>query len=57
MMDNLLFKYFCDLCKIYTSIKYCVIFVYILRFVSSFANVTMIIESHNSVNEISKCFV
>lgn len=42
-IDNLLSKYFNDLCELYACIKYLVITMYIFRFVSYFSNVTMIV--------------
>lgn len=48
-MDNQLFKYFCDLYEIDTR--------NIFGFVLKFTDINTTVESHNSTNEISKCFI
>lgn len=56
-MNDCVFKYFSDPCKIYICIKYFATWVYILRIVKNCIDTIMAIECHYDANEILKCFV
>lgn len=55
--DNRSFKYFYDLCEIYTCIKYFVVSIYESTFISNFVDIITTIGPRYSVNEISRYLI